>query len=35
MLHHNSVFYSLLKHVPWSELEQLLRSMGPTSWRAN
>jgi IS4 transposase len=28
MLHHNSVFYSLLKHVPWSELEQIVEKYG-------
>ena len=28
MLHHNSVFHSLLKHVPWSELEQIVEKYG-------
>jgi hypothetical protein len=28
MLHQNSVFHSLLKHVPWSELEQIVEKYG-------
>ena len=28
MLHHNSVFYGLLKHVPWSQLEQIVEKHG-------
>jgi hypothetical protein len=28
MLHQNSVFHSLPKHVPWSELEQIVEKYG-------
>jgi hypothetical protein len=35
MLHQNSVFHSLLKHVPWSELEQIVGKYGSDELRVN